>query len=769
MCKGMSCFICKKDFNIKPGTTSYLRPNQLTSKLQDRKYKTGLPKPDVKILEALEDISDGDVTSELLRKYAAHYICHECQVNLRQAVNKKAELEHYIQLLNERISPVSNKDRRNYYRENYGKDKRGRCWGCMYEFVPADYKKKRSDRMHLATHVVEGMSAGEAINSLLEHEAETLLGLYEKKVFICKKCFQLLRNVIRAQCAFDILQTSFMTQANINSVFAKLVKGEVVPPELQTLDESIYTGRLNEGISGGTAESGETSPTKSQSALYRITASRYDKRPFHKMLGSLPAVPRKSGKNPKRQKVSQEEDSEDRVSDVEFDIDMEGEVKKEMEVNEITEPEDIEKDMEVNELTASDDTETVNKQTRKLLTSNTEPLSDELEKHDEESVKACDNNSDFSGNFTSASFEITDKNNACNVENVKKQIHVKVSLHGTEIKALMDDGSKTGKNEINVLRNEGSRGGKSEVKELMYESRQGQKSEIKAFTDGGNEGEKNEMKEQMDEAGKEGKNEIKTLTDEGGKGTKETVPVDANACPVETELYKQDMSDTWVLYYYPTFSGRAEFIRLIFEETGTPYKECEETFASLRKLIIDGEMEGYPHFAPPMIKKGSFQVSQTPVICRYLGEELGLYPATLEDKLHAEQINQCCHDYIAEGRLAFHGINQVGPYLSQKEETQPYIDRFVSERLPRWLKYFERVLASNNGGKGFLFGEKITYCDLGLFHSLHATESQFPNAYKSADYIPLLKAFKERIIARPRIASYLKSQRWRGFSGDSMM
>lgn len=229
------------------------------------------------------------------------------------------------------------------------------------------------------------------------------------------------------------------------------------------------------------------------------------------------------------------------------------------------------------------------------------------------------------------------------------------------------------------------------------------------------------------------------------------------------------MSDDWVLYYYPNFSGRAEFIRLVFEEAGIPYRECEESFAGIRRLINEGEMEGYPHFAPPMVKKGSLQLSQTPVICRYLGEEFGLYPESLEDKIHAEQISQCCHDFIAEGRLSFHGKNPVGPYLSQKEETQPYIDRFVSERLPRWLKFFERALTANNGGKGFLFGEKICYCDLSLFHILHATESQFPEAYKSADYIPMLKDFKERIASRTRIAAYLRSDRWKGFSGDSMM
>jgi len=56
---------------------------------------------------------------------------------------------------------------------------------------------------------------------------------------------------------------------------------------------------------------------------------------------------------------------------------------------------------------------------------------------------------------------------------------------------------------------------------------------------------------------------------------------------------------------------------------------------------------------------------------------------------------------IRLGRLAFHGIYPTGSYFTQKEETQPYIDRFLESRLKRWLSYFERVLTSNDGGNGY--------------------------------------------------------------------
>ncbi len=52
------------------------------------------------------------------------------------------------------------------------------------------------------------------------------------------------------------------------------------------------------------------------------------------------------------------------------------------------------------------------------------------------------------------------------------------------------------------------------------------------------------------------------------------------------------------------------------------------------------------------------------------------------------------------GRLAFHGLNHTMTYYKQVEETKPYIRTFVSERLPKFLRYFNQVLLSNQEGKG---------------------------------------------------------------------
>ena len=52
-----------------------------------------------------------------------------------------------------------------------------------------------------------------------------------------------------------------------------------------------------------------------------------------------------------------------------------------------------------------------------------------------------------------------------------------------------------------------------------------------------------------------------------------------------------------MLYSYPEVADRAALIRLIFEEAGVPYTECD-------KPSDDGELEGYPTLSPPLVKKG---------------------------------------------------------------------------------------------------------------------------------------------------------------------
>ena len=62
--------------------------------------------------------------------------------------------------------------------------------------------------------------------------------------------------------------------------------------------------------------------------------------------------------------------------------------------------------------------------------------------------------------------------------------------------------------------------------------------------------------------------------------------------------------DVWELYYWPKLCGRAEFVRIIFEEVGEKFKEINENTA---EFAIKNKRDGYPSFAPPVLKKGKYR------------------------------------------------------------------------------------------------------------------------------------------------------------------
>ena len=61
------------------------------------------------------------------------------------------------------------------------------------------------------------------------------------------------------------------------------------------------------------------------------------------------------------------------------------------------------------------------------------------------------------------------------------------------------------------------------------------------------------------------------------------------------------MSTEYELLYWP-LAGRGEFIRLIFEDAGVPFKDNSDVQAIT--AIKEGKEAFYPSFAPPFLKRG---------------------------------------------------------------------------------------------------------------------------------------------------------------------
>ncbi|MGK7894900.1 MAG: glutathione S-transferase [Xenococcus sp. (in: cyanobacteria)] len=223
-------------------------------------------------------------------------------------------------------------------------------------------------------------------------------------------------------------------------------------------------------------------------------------------------------------------------------------------------------------------------------------------------------------------------------------------------------------------------------------------------------------------------------------------------------------TETYELYYWPFLQGRGEFIRLILEDTGTPYidvarkPEAEGGGAAAVIAFRNGEREGHPIFAPPVLKLGDLIIAQTPNICRFLGEKLGLVPDDEASRLLANQIALTINDLIVEVHDTHHPLRKDLYYEDQKEAAKERAKNFCQDRLPKLLKYFERVLTYNQSCT--LVGKETTYVDLMMFQMLEGLNYAFPQSFQEvAKETPQLLQLRDTVAQRPRIKAYLQSPR----------
>jgi len=213
------------------------------------------------------------------------------------------------------------------------------------------------------------------------------------------------------------------------------------------------------------------------------------------------------------------------------------------------------------------------------------------------------------------------------------------------------------------------------------------------------------------------------------------------------------------LYYWAGIQGRGEFVRLALEEAGADYVDvAREAGGEGRMLHLLGDAEGeHPPFAPPYLKAGELLIGQTANILLYLGQHLDLAPTEEAGRLWAHQLQLTIADLVDEAHDTHHPIASSLYYEDQRPEAARRTADFLKSRVPKYLGYFEKVLAGNNG---YLVGTKLSYPDLSLFQVVAGLRYAFPRAMVRLETkCRGVTALHDRIAARPRIAAYLSSAR----------
>jgi glutathione S-transferase len=224
-------------------------------------------------------------------------------------------------------------------------------------------------------------------------------------------------------------------------------------------------------------------------------------------------------------------------------------------------------------------------------------------------------------------------------------------------------------------------------------------------------------------------------------------------------------------YYWPTIQGRGEFVRLALEEAAADYVDVARMpvrdglgVPAMLRMMEDAPAGRLP-FAPPFLKAGRQVIAQTANILQYLAPRLGLVPKAEATRLWAHQLQLTLADFVNEIHDTHHPIAGALYYDEQKPEARRRSANFRKERLPKFLDYFEGVLGTNPGGNRHLIGKSLSYVDLSMFQLIGGLNYAFPRAMarRKAGW-PRLLDLHRRVMARPRIAAYLASDRRLPFS-----
>ena len=229
---------------------------------------------------------------------------------------------------------------------------------------------------------------------------------------------------------------------------------------------------------------------------------------------------------------------------------------------------------------------------------------------------------------------------------------------------------------------------------------------------------------------------------------------------------------TYELYYWPEIQGRGEFVRLALEQAGADYVDVArgegEDLPGLMYFMKDKSVLE-PPFAPPYLKAGDLLIGQTAAILLFLGDRHGLAPAEEGGRLWTHQLQLTIADFLVEAHDTHHPIGSGLYYEDQKPEAQRRAADFLAHRVPKFLGYFERVLARNPAGTGHLVGADVSTADLSMFQMIAGLRYAFPKAMARAEpQHPGLVALHDRVAALPRIKAYLASPRRIPFNQDGI-
>jgi glutathione S-transferase len=206
------------------------------------------------------------------------------------------------------------------------------------------------------------------------------------------------------------------------------------------------------------------------------------------------------------------------------------------------------------------------------------------------------------------------------------------------------------------------------------------------------------------------------------------------------------MATTYKLTYF-NVTGRGETIRLIFAAAGIKFEDNRiqgSEWATLKTSTPWGNL-------PILQVNGKTTIGQSMAIARYVAREAGLIGKT--------SLEQALVDSVAET------INEIREKVlgscmaAEADKKTAAVNDFTTQFLPQTLTKIDKFHSSNNDGKGFLVGDKMTWADLHFYVTIEVATHFVPQTAQIVkDQFPRLQQLYERVAAIPKVAEYLKKR-----------
>ena len=186
--------------------------------------------------------------------------------------------------------------------------------------------------------------------------------------------------------------------------------------------------------------------------------------------------------------------------------------------------------------------------------------------------------------------------------------------------------------------------------------------------------------------------------------------------------------------------GRAEGARLVFAQAGVEYEDKRvtmEEWAQLKPSTPTGQL--------PILEVDGRSLYGSGPICRFLGERFGLGGSNDLENAEIAGFIDFFNDFL---------LNAFPLFMEKDEAKKTELKKNIEEKeIPKYMGVMEKIASSSTGD--YIFGEKLTYADLGFLYGISVFENLFPKILEGR---PGLTKVKETVESLPNIARWLKER-----------